>query len=61
MIGDSHQALLVSEQLKAQGIWLSAIRPPTVPVGQARLRITLTALHQKADLALLFQRLRALL
>jgi len=61
MIGDSHQALMVSEQLKAQGIWLSAIRPPTVPVGQARLRITLTALHQKADLALLFQSLRALL
>jgi len=61
LIGDSHKALKVSEQLKAQGIWLSAIRPPTVPQQQARLRITLTALHSKADLALLFQSLRALL
>lgn len=61
LIGDSHQALAVSQQLAAQGIWLSAIRPPTVPQQQARLRITLTALHQKADLALLFQSLRALL
>lgn len=61
LIGDSQKALQISEQLKAQGIWLSAIRPPTVPAGQARLRITLTALHQKADLALLFQTLRALL
>ena len=60
LIGDSHKALAVSQQLKAQGIWLSAIRPPTVPQQQARLRITLTALHQKADLALLFQSLRAL-
>jgi 8-amino-7-oxononanoate synthase len=55
MIGDSHKALQVSQQLKAQGIWLSAIRPPTVPQHQARLRITLTALHQKTDLDLLFK------
>ncbi|RVU40786.1 8-amino-7-oxononanoate synthase [Rheinheimera riviphila] len=61
LIGDSNKAMVVSEQLRAQGIWLSAIRPPTVPQQQARLRITLTALHQKADLALLFQSLRALL
>jgi len=61
LIGDSQQALRISEQLKEQGIWLSAIRPPTVPQQQARLRITLTALHSKADIALLFQRLKALL
>lgn len=61
LIGDSHKAMAVSQQLAERGIWLSAIRPPTVPQQQARLRITLTALHQKADLALLFQSLRALL
>jgi len=61
LIGDSHQALAVSQQLASQGIWLSAIRAPTVPLHQARLRITLTALHKKADLKLLFQSLRALL
>ena len=60
IIGDSHKALKVSHQLKAQGIWLSAIRPPTVPQHQARLRITLTALHQKSDLDLLFKHLSAL-
>lgn len=61
LIGDSNQAMAVSQALAEQGIWLSAIRPPTVPQQQARLRITLTALHTKADLALLFQKLRALL
>lgn len=60
-IGDSQQALTVSQALASRGIWLSAIRPPTVPLHQARLRITLTALHQKADLTLLFQTLRELL
>lgn len=61
LIGDSNKAMAVSQGLAGQGIWLSAIRPPTVPQQQARLRITLTALHQKADLALLFQSLKALL
>jgi 8-amino-7-oxononanoate synthase len=60
IIGDSLKALNVSHQLKAQGIWLSAIRPPTVPQHQARLRITLTALHQKSDLERLFKHLSEL-
>lgn len=46
LIGDSQQALAISQQLWARGLWVSAIRPPTVPKGQARLRITLSALHQ---------------
>jgi len=46
LIGDSQQALAISQQLWACGLWVSAIRPPTVPKGQARLRITLSALHQ---------------
>lgn len=61
LIGDSHQALAMSQALAERGIWLSAIRAPTVPQHQARLRITLTALHQKSDLVWLFENLRALL
>lgn len=61
LIGDSHKALLVSKQLAGQGIWLSAIRAPTVPLNQARLRITLSALHTQADLQLLFKTLKDLL
>lgn len=55
LIGDSQRALAVSETLARQGIWLTAIRSPTVPVHQARLRITLSALHQPKDIAWLFQ------
>lgn len=61
LIGDSHKALQLSTELAAAGIWLSAIRAPTVPRHQARLRITLSALHQPADLQLLFSTLRSLL
>lgn len=46
IIGSSDKAVEVAEQLKSAGIWLTAIRPPTVPNGSARLRITLTAEHQ---------------
>ena len=46
MLGSNERALVLSEQLRARGFWLNAIRPPTVPQNTARLRITLTALHQ---------------
>ncbi|QWF70422.1 8-amino-7-oxononanoate synthase [Methylomonas paludis] len=45
IIGDSEQAMIISRRLLEQGIWVSAIRPPTVPAGTARLRITFTANH----------------
>ncbi len=45
VIGDSQQASRVSEQLLDKNILISAIRPPTVPDGSARLRITLSAAH----------------
>lgn len=45
IIGDESQALFVSEQLKNQGIWLTAIRPPTVAVGSSRLRVTICSSH----------------
>ncbi|MDZ4202096.1 MAG: 8-amino-7-oxononanoate synthase [Gallionella sp.] len=49
LIGDNRQALKLSEGLRERGIWVAAIRPPTVPQGTARLRITLSAAHGEAD------------
>jgi 8-amino-7-oxononanoate synthase len=46
VIGDNEKALSAAQQLFDQGIWVPAIRPPTVPKGTARLRITLSATHQ---------------
>ncbi len=49
LIGDNQQALKLSEGLRERSIWVAAIRPPTVPQGTARLRITLSAAHTEAD------------
>ncbi len=49
MVGDNLQALAVSAYLQARGILVPAIRPPTVPVGTARLRISLSAAHALDD------------
>jgi 8-amino-7-oxononanoate synthase len=49
VIGSNEQVLRASADLKAQGIWISAIRAPTVPVNTARLRITLSASHTTED------------
>ena len=61
VLGCSERALRVSQHLKQAGIWLSAIRPPTVPQGSARLRITLSAQHSAEDIHQLIQQLRQLL
>jgi 8-amino-7-oxononanoate synthase len=50
MCGESSNAIDLSEALKAQGIWTTAIRPPTVPSNSARLRITLSAAHHQSDI-----------
>ncbi len=57
ILGDSETALLASERLLAQGFWVSAIRPPTVPAGTARLRITFSSLHTEQQVDTLLEAL----
>lgn len=49
MVGDNESALGLSRALEARGFLVTAIRPPTVPAGEARLRVTLSAAHTMAD------------
>jgi len=55
VLGSNQAVLQASEALLAQGIWISAIRAPTVPVNTARLRITLSASHTEQDINQLVQ------
>jgi 8-amino-7-oxononanoate synthase len=48
LVGTPARALQLSAALLARGYWVGAIRPPTVPAGTARLRITLSAAHDEA-------------
>ena len=49
IVGDNAAALALAASLDAQDLWVPAIRPPTVPAGTARLRITLSAAHSADD------------
>ncbi|MBD8473959.1 8-amino-7-oxononanoate synthase [Pseudomonas sp. CFBP 8770] len=49
LIGDAGRALHLSRLLRERGVLVTAIRPPTVPVGSARLRVTLSAAHSSAQ------------
>jgi 8-amino-7-oxononanoate synthase len=49
LLGEAAAALRWSEQLLARGLLVPAIRPPTVPQGQSRLRVTLSATHTPAQ------------
>ncbi|KOP54015.1 8-amino-7-oxononanoate synthase [Pseudomonas tremae] len=57
MIGDAGRALRLSQLLRERGLLVTAIRPPTVPAGSARLRVTLSAAHSEADVQLLLEAL----
>lgn len=59
IVGSNQDALALSENLLATGILVPAIRPPTVPIGSARLRISLSAAHSEADVLRLVQALHA--
>lgn len=53
LVGDSARALRLAALLRERGILVGAIRPPTVPAGSARLRVTFSASHSEAQLELL--------
>lgn len=50
IVGENSRALRLAQQLRDRGMWVTAIRPPTVPAGTARLRLTLTAAHHTQDI-----------
>ncbi|MDD2914313.1 MAG: 8-amino-7-oxononanoate synthase [Gallionella sp.] len=60
LVGENRAALALSEALRERGIWVAAIRPPTVPQGTARLRITLSAAHSATDVTRLLEALHEL-
>ena len=59
VIGDNASALRVMAGLQEAGLWVPAIRPPTVPAGTARLRIALSAAHETAEVDALVRALRS--
>lgn len=61
ILGSAARALAASDALWTRGIWVAAIRPPTVPDGSARLRVTLSAAHRDADVERLVETLAAVL
>lgn len=60
VIGANDEALRVAASLHAQGLWVPAIRPPTVPANTARLRVTLSAAHTVDQVAQLAQAINQL-
>ena len=60
LIGDSERAMRLSRLLRERGLLVTAIRPPTVPRGSARLRVSLSAAHTAAHVAQLIDALREL-
>ncbi|MFL0807306.1 MAG: 8-amino-7-oxononanoate synthase [Oceanobacter sp.] len=61
LIGDERRAMSISQALRQRGLLITAIRPPTVPAGTSRLRVTLTAAHTREDIDTLLDALTELL
>lgn len=61
VVGENDRALTLARELEERGIIITAIRPPTVPVGESRLRMTVTAVHSKKQLDYVAQTLHELL
>jgi 8-amino-7-oxononanoate synthase len=57
VLGSEEAAVAASDALRAQGLWVPAIRPPTVPAGTSRLRITFSAAHETVDVDRLLEAL----
>jgi 8-amino-7-oxononanoate synthase len=60
IVGENDAAMALSKALWERGLWVPAIRPPTVPKGTARLRISVSAAHTEADIDLLITTLKEL-
>ena len=60
LIGEADEAIKITELLKQQGILVTAIRPPTVPQGTARLRVTLSAAHSEQQVLQLLDALKSI-
>jgi 8-amino-7-oxononanoate synthase len=61
ILGSAARALAASDALWQRGIWVTAIRPPTVPEDSARLRVTFSAAHRDSDVDRLAESLAAVL
>jgi 8-amino-7-oxononanoate synthase len=60
MFGSEAAAVAASDALRSRGLWVPAIRPPTVPAGSSRLRITFSAAHETTDVERLLEALASL-
>ena len=59
IVGEARRAVALSQALEVRGFLVGAIRPPTVPPGTSRLRVTFSAAHEDADIAALAEALQA--
>ena len=60
VLGSNANALMAAKLLDEAGYWIPAIRPPTVPLGSARLRVTFSASHQEEDVYQLMKTLKTI-